>query len=139
MREGSCDVIEEMVLVLWYMISCLWLSIFFFCYDLEKYYQDIYLEFFKLYMIFFVQFIQENLKWGMKEQLYCINLKEEVVVKLFVSMVIKLGYNEFFVIREYCLEDLVEQLFLYYIYGIVFLCGFEVIVDYLEYGEKEKF
>lgn len=139
MREGSRGAIEEMVLVLRYMISRLRLSTPPFRYDLEKYYQDIYLELSKLHMTFFVQFIQDNLKRGMKEQLYRTNLKEEVVAKLFVSMAIKLGHNEFFAIREYRLEDLVEQLFSYHIHGIASPRGLEVIANYLEHGEKEKF
>ena len=138
MRQASRDAIEELVLVAKFMISRLRLISPTSRYDLEKYYQEIHQELNRLHMTFFVQFIQENLRRGIEEGLYRTNIEEEVVAKLFVSMAIKLGHNEYFAVMEYKLENLVQQLFLYHIHGVASERGMETVVNYLGRGEAES-
>ena len=139
MRQGSADAIEELILVAKFMISRLRLISPTSRYDLEKYYQDIHVEVNQLHMTCFVQFIQENLERGIREGLYRTNIEVAVVAKLFVSMAIKLGHNEYFAIRDYKLENLVQQLFLYHIHGVASEKGLELVASYLGRGEQESF
>lgn len=138
MRQQSRDAIEELVLVAKFMISRLRLMSPTSRYDLEKYYQDIHLELKELHMTFFVQFIQENLQRGIADGLYRTNIEVAVVAKLFVSMAVKLGHNEYFSVREYKLENLVQQLFLYHIHGVASDQGLEKVANYLGRGEEES-
>lgn len=138
MRHASRDAINELILVAKYMISRLRLVSPTSRYDLEKYYQDIHLELKELHMTFFVQFIQENLERGIEEGLYRTNIEVAVIAKLFVSMAVKLGHNEYFSIREYQLEMLVQQLFLYHIHGVASEQGLEQVAHYLGRGEEER-
>ncbi|MEL7222664.1 MAG: TetR/AcrR family transcriptional regulator [Bacteroidota bacterium] len=131
MRETATNAIEEQVQVVRFMINRLRTVSPTSRYDLEKYYKDIHREMDEFHQAFFQQFIQDNLKRGIAEGLYRANIDAVIVAKLFVSMAVNLGHNEYFSVHEFSLEELVRQLFHYHINGVASDEGLAVMQTYL--------
>ncbi|WP_083937431.1 TetR/AcrR family transcriptional regulator [Lewinella cohaerens] len=138
MRKESDNAIEEMVEVARFMISRLRLVSPTSRYDLEKYYQDIHRELDHLHMTFFTHFIQENLVRGIEEGLYRRSTEVSLVAKFFVGMATRLAQNEHFSVKEYNLEDLISQLFVYHMHGVASENGMQVVREYLGHEDEEK-
>lgn len=138
MRKESDNAIEEMVEVARFMISRLRLVSPTSRYDLEKYYQDIHRELDHLHMTFFTHFIQENLVRGIEEGLYRRSTEVSLVAKFFVGMATRLAQNEHFSVKEYNLEDLISQLFVYHMHGVASERGLQVVREYLGHEDEEK-
>lgn len=138
MRETATDAIDEQVKVVRFMIGRLRIISPASRYDLQKYYKDIHRDVEDFHREFFRQFIQDNLERGKEEGLYRANVDAVVIAKLFVSMAINLGHNEYFSVHEFSLEELVRQLFHYHINGVASDAGLAVMQTYLQGDNQDN-
>jgi AcrR family transcriptional regulator len=138
MRQRAANAIDEQVQVVRFMIGRLRNISPTSRYDLEKYYKDIHHDVEDFHQDFFRQFIQDNLERGKAEGLYRANIDAVIVAKLFVSMAINLGHNEFFSVHEFSLEELIRQLFHYHINGVASDAG-QVVMQTLLQDDNSDF
>lgn len=137
MRTEASNAIDEMVGVVRFMIERLRLISPNLRFDLEKYYADIHNELDELHETFFEVFIRENLSRGISEGIYRPRIQVEIVAKLFVVMANRMGRNEVFDVHKYTLDQLVEQLFIYHLHGVISERGVAVMREYLGQEEEE--
>lgn len=138
MRKRATNAIEETVEVARFMIGRLRLISPTTRYDLEKYYQEIHREMDQLHRTFFTRFMQENLQRGIEEGVYRQTLEVDIVAKFFVGMATRLAHNEYFDSREYGLEDIVSQLFIYHVHGVASEEGMGMVRKYLGKEDEEQ-
>jgi len=137
LRAEKDNALAELVKVVQYMLAQLRQVSPSFRYDLEKYYPSLHREMEAFHRAFFEQFIRENLEWGIQEGLYRSSVDPVVIARIFVNTALQMGHDELFPVQDYALDQLLEQLFLYHIYGVATSKGTTYIEEYLGRGDAE--
>lgn len=126
-RIEASNAIEELIQIGRYLIGQLRQLSPTTRYDLQKYYGPLHRKLEKMHEEYIYAMIHSNLQKGQEEGLYRENLQSDIIAKLFMLTASSVGEMELFPAREYDLDALARQLFLYHIHGVASRQGLDVL------------
>lgn len=117
-RTNSGDAIEEMLKVGRHAVQQLRKLSPTLVYDLQKYYQNIWLLLQKLHRGHGQQMIQENIERGKIQGVYRADINAEILAKMYVMSTFSLVDEEIFPLKDFNKEKLFIEFIKYHIHGI---------------------
>lgn len=108
-------------------------------FDLQKYYPSVWEEFRVYRETELIKFVEENLKKGIKLELYRKEIKIKIVARIRIEMV-NLGFNtEVFPINQFNPAEVQVAMLEHYLHGIVTLKGNKMITKYVNNSFNNHF
>lgn len=136
-RKHSQNAIDEIMQVMGLMakmMNKISPSVF---YDMQKYYQDAWKRFKEFKSKQMIGFVEENLRRGVKQELYRKDLQIKILARLRIEEV-ELGYNpEIFPPDQFNISDVQISLLDHFLHGIVTLKGHRLINKYKQLLEED--
>lgn len=117
-KTNSGDAIEEMLKVGRYAVQQLRKLSPTLVYDLQKYYQNIWLLLQKLHRGHGQQMIQENIERGKLQGVYREDVNAEILAKMYVMSSFSLADEDIFPLKDFNKEKLFIEFIKYHIHGI---------------------
>ncbi len=106
-------------------------------FEMQKYHPDAYQRFHQHKTKFLLEHMQQNIKRGIREELYRPDVNPEILARFRVeSMFIPFNPDFQRSLNNYTLLELEEQIITNFLFGLVTLKGYKLAIKYLE--EKEK-
>lgn len=126
----SLDAVDEMVNITQYAITMLKEMTPALIYDLKKYHPDIWKKVDKTHISFIESVIQKNLIRGQEEGIYRPDFDPVVVSRLYMSKTTSIVDDAVFSKSEFETIQLIKEMIMYHLHGIVSEKGKEVLSNY---------
>lgn len=105
-------------------------------YDLEKFHFKAYQKLHDHKTKFLLKMIEENIKWGIKEELYRPEINTDIISKFRINSMM-MGFDiHIFSAGRYNLADVTKEILEHYVYGLASLKGHKLIQKYKQQYQK---
>jgi len=131
-KGNSGDAIEEMLKVGRYAVQQLRKLSPALVYDLQKYYQNIWLLLQKLHRGHGQQMIQDNIERGKVQGVYRADVNAEILAKMYVMSTFSLVDEEIFPLKDFNKEKLFIEFIKYHIHGMASEKGLELYKKHIQ-------
>ncbi len=131
-HKNSGDAIEEMLLIGRSAIQQLRKLTPTLVYDLQKYYQNIWLLIQKLHQDHGQQMIRENIERGKQQGVYRPDINADILAKMYVMSSFSLVNEDLFPLKSYNKEKLFIEFIRYHIHGIASQKGLQLYYKHME-------
>ena len=99
-------------------------------FDMQKYYPGAFQKFHAHKNDYLYNVIRDNIKRGIREELYRPELKIDIIARLRVESIMIPFNPEFFSKMKYNLAEIEEEFIIHFLFGIVSLKGYKMIAKY---------
>jgi TetR/AcrR family transcriptional regulator, cholesterol catabolism regulator len=132
--ENAIDEIMQVMALMGRMMNKISPNVF---YDMQKYYQDAWKRFKEFKSRQMIGFVEENLRRGMKQELYRKDLQIKILARLRIEEV-ELGYNPYiYPPDQFNISDVQISLLDHFLHGIVTIKGHRLINKYKQINEED--
>jgi len=138
-RETSNDSIEEMFKIARFAVQQLRKLSPTLVYDLQKYYQNIWLLIQKLHREHGHQMIKENIERGKEQGIYRTDINADILAKMYVMGTFAVVDEDLFPLKDYNKEKLFIEFIRYHIHGIASEKGLELYKKHIEKISANEF
>lgn len=107
-------------------------------YDLEKYHPDVFKKFYEYKNEFLYKIVMENLKWGMKEELYRHDINIEIMSRYRVGTIMIAFNSDVFPKTRFNLIEIEQDVILHFLYGVATAKGIKFIEKYNNQRKENK-
>lgn len=137
-KAGSKDAIHEIFLDLDLMEEMLKAMNPYILYDLEKYHPAVFKKFVEYKHHFLYQLISENLKRGIREEVYRDDFNVEIVARLRLGTIMISMNMDVFPKGQYSILEIEEEIVMHFLHGIASAKGKKLIEKYKMQRNKTK-